>query len=68
MPINAVTKDDDSKEIENIPTLANNTVVTSNEITTIPSIFSTKKFESKLGVYEQAAVCSDKDICSKIGR
>ncbi|XP_067641141.1 scoloptoxin SSD14 isoform X2 [Eurosta solidaginis] len=25
------------------------------------------KFESKLGVYEQAAVCSDREVCSEIG-
>ncbi|XP_054728729.1 scoloptoxin SSD14 isoform X1 [Anastrepha obliqua] len=26
-----------------------------------------EKFESKLGVYEQAAVCSDREVCSEIG-
>ncbi|XP_037936273.1 scoloptoxin SSD14 isoform X2 [Teleopsis dalmanni] len=25
------------------------------------------KFESKLGVFEQAAVCSDKEVCSQVG-
>nr|XP_014094095.1 scoloptoxin SSD14 isoform X2 [Bactrocera oleae]XP_014094096.1 scoloptoxin SSD14 isoform X2 [Bactrocera oleae]XP_036227729.1 scoloptoxin SSD14 isoform X2 [Bactrocera oleae] len=25
------------------------------------------KFESKLGIYEQAAVCSDREVCSEIG-
>ncbi|XP_017487784.1 PREDICTED: uncharacterized protein LOC108376113 isoform X2 [Rhagoletis zephyria] len=27
-----------------------------------------EKFVSKLGVYEQAAVCSDREVCSEIGR
>lgn len=27
-----------------------------------------KNFTSKLGVYENAAVCSDKPVCSQIGR
>uniref|UniRef100_A0A0A1XBJ8 Gamma-glutamyltranspeptidase 1 n=1 Tax=Zeugodacus cucurbitae TaxID=28588 RepID=A0A0A1XBJ8_ZEUCU len=26
-----------------------------------------EKFESKLGIYEQAAVCSDREVCSEIG-